>query len=424
MKIALVARHASAPATSADPYAAEQAAHVAGLGRALAALGHTVVVYARKNAPGMPDREKLAPGLVARYIKAGPAAPVPADQIPHHVAEIGRYLAARWKKDAPDIVHAHHWTSGLAALLAAREQPVPVVQTFGSLGIAEQRFGVPGPQESARNKMEACIGRSVAGVLAHTSDEVSDLSALGIPGSRVRVVPGGVDVTKFRPDGPAAKRHADLRLLHVGSLAEHQGLDKLLAILPDLPDAELVIAGGPDAEELDSDIAYKKLGKLAAGLGIADRVSFTGQVTSKNLPALIRSADMFVSASRYEPFGSAAISAMACGTPVIASAAGAYADAVVDGATGVLLPPGRPQLLARRLRELLATPMKVTGFGIAAADRARSRYPWDRVAAETVAAYERCAAVPAMALPAGPGRTAQLPGARRQGAQAAQQRAA
>ena len=397
MKIALVARHASAPAASADPYAAEQAAYVAGLGRALAVLGHNVAIYARKDAPGLPERETLAPGLVARYIKAGPAAPIPADQLPQHVAELGRYLAARWKKDTPDIVHAHYWTSGLAAMLAARDAAVPIAVSFGSLGIAEQRHGVPGPHDGARIKMEACIGRSVAGVLAHTSDEVSDLSALGIPGTRVRLVPFGVETGRFQPEGPAVKRHADLRLLHIGSLADHQGLGQLLRIMPDLPGAELVIAGGPDPEDLDSDIACKKLGKLAAGLGVADRVTFTGQVTGKNLPALIRSADIFVSAARYEPFGSAALSAMACGKPIVANAVGGYTDAVVDGTTGLLLPAGRPQMLVTRLRELLATPMKLTGFGIAAADRARSRYTWERIAAETVAAYERCLAAPAVA---------------------------
>lgn len=402
MKIALVARHASPPATSADPYAAEQAAHVAGLGRALAAAGHDVVIYARKDAPGMPERETLAPRLIARYIKAGPPAPLPADQLPQHTAEIARFLAARWKKDRPDIVHAHHWTSGLAAMLAAREVPVPVVASFGSLGIAEHRNGVPGPHDGARMKMEACIARSVAGVLAHTSDEVRDLAALGIPGTRVRLVPCGVDTSRFQPEGPAAKRQAGLRLLHVGSLADHQGLDQLVRILPDLPDAELVIAGGPAADELDSDIAYKKLGKLAAGLGVADRITFTGQVTGKHLTALIRSADIFVSTARHEPFGSAAIGAMACGKPVVANAIGGYADAVIDGTTGLLLPPGRPQMLVKRLRELLATPMKLTGFGIAAADRARSRYPWERIAAETAAAYERCLAAPAIARPGRP----------------------
>jgi glycosyltransferase involved in cell wall biosynthesis len=318
-------------------------------------------------------------------------------------------------------VHAHHWTSGLAAMLAAREVPVPVVATFGSLGIAEQRNAVPGPHDGARMKMEACIGRSAAGVLAHTSEEVKDLSTLGIPGTRVRVVPCGVDTSRFQPEGQAAKRHADLRLLHVGSLADHQGLEQLLRMLPEFANAELVIAGGPEADELDSDIAYKKLGKLAAALGVADRITFTGQVEGKNLAALIRSADIFVSTARYEPFGSAAISAMACGKPIVANSVGGYADAVVDGTTGLLLPPGRPQLLAKRLRDLLATPMKLTGFGIAAADRARSRYSWERIAAETTAAYERCLAAPAIAKP---GRPVPLAAARQPSSGTEQRRAA
>ncbi len=420
MKIALVARHASAPATASDMYAAEQADHVAGLGQALAAEGHKVVIYARKAEPRMPDRETLAPGLTARYISAGPPAPVPADQLPQHVAEIASYLAARWKKDTPDIVHAHHWTSGLAALLAAREQPVPVIQSFGSLGTAEARYGVPGPGASARIRMEACIARTVTGVLAATSDEVTELSALGIPGTSVRVVPCGVDTSRFDPEGPAAKRHGELRLLHVGPLAEHADIATLFKALPGLPGAELVIAGGPDQDELDSNIACKKLGKLAAGLGVADRVTFTGRVAGRDLPALMRSADVFVSAARYEPYGAAAISAMACGKPVVATAVGAHADAVVDGTTGLLLPPGRPEVLLRRLRDLLATPMKLTAFGIAAADRARSRYRWDRIAAETAAAYELCIA----AHQAGPARSAAATPKRQPASSAGQRRAA
>ena len=420
MKIALVARHVSEPVTPSDPYAAEQAAHVAGLGRALAAQGHSVVIYARKDAPGLPDRETLAPGLTARYIKAGPPARVAADQLPQYVAEIGRYLAARWKHDTTDIVHAHHWTSGLAALLAAREVPVPIAASFGSLGTAEQHHGVPGPQDSARIRMEALVARSVRGVLAHTSDEVAGLAGLGVPGTRVRIVPCGVDTGRFDPDGPAARRHAELRLLHVGSLADHQGLDKLIRALPDLPGAELVVAGGPGQDDLDSDINYKKLGKLAAGLGVADRVTCTGQVAIMNLAALMRSADIFVSAARHEPSGAAAIAAMACGTPVVANAAGAYYDAVVDGTTGLLLPAAGPEVFVRRIRDLLSMPMKLTAFGIAAADRARSRYPWERIAAETVAAYERCLTVPsgkpAMAAPAAPARRMDVPADQRRAA--------
>ena len=250
MKIALVARHVSAPVTASDLYAAEQADHVAGLGKALAAQGHNVVIYARKVAPGMPDRETLAPGLTARYIKAGPPAPVPADQLPQHVAEIARYLAARWRPDTPDIVHAHHWTSGLAALIAAREQPVPVIQSFGSLGTAEARYGVPGPRASARIRMEACIARTVTGVLAAASDEVTELSGLGIPGTRVRVVPCGVDTSRFDPEGPAAKRQGELRLLHVGSLAEHAGPARCSRRFPACREPSLSSRAGPAMRSL------------------------------------------------------------------------------------------------------------------------------------------------------------------------------
>lgn len=419
MKIALVARHASGCATASDPYAAEQAVHVTGLGKALAARGHDVVIYARKDAPGLPDRQRVAPRLTACYINAGPPAPVAAGQLPRHVAEMGGHLAQRWRKDTPDIVHAHHWTSGLAALVAARDRRVPIAVTFGSLGVAEQRHGIPGARESGRVRMETCIARTVTGVLAHTSDEVTELARLGIGGTRVRIVPCGVDTTSLDPGGPAAKRHAELRLLHVGSVGEHHGLDQLLQIMPDLPGAELVLAAGPGQEIPDRDIACKRLGKLAAGLGVADRVSFVGHVAGKHLPPLLRSADIFVSASRYEPYGTAAISAMACGRPIVAHAVGAYADAVIDGTTGLLLPPGRSDLLARRLRELLATPMKLTGFGIAGADRARSRYTWDCVADETAAAYERF-----LACPAGRQSHAEEQGTRRTQAAAGQRRAA
>lgn len=150
-----------------------------------------------------------------------------------------------------------------------------------------------------------------------------------------------------------------------------------------------VITGGPVADGLEADHGYRIIAKLAAHLGVADRVQFTGHVTDKELAALLRSADLLVSAARYEPNAITAIRAMACGVPVVAPAIGVYKDAVIDGTTGILVPPGRPELLARRLRDLLASPMRRAAFGIAAADRAKSRYPWERVATESVTAYER-----------------------------------
>jgi glycosyltransferase involved in cell wall biosynthesis len=122
---------------------------------------------------------------------------------------------------------------------------------------------------------------------------------------------------------------------------------------------------------------------------VADRVVFAGQVSRTRLPALLRSADLLVHTAMYEPFGMTPLEAMACGTPVMATAGGSHQDEVVDGATGVLVRPGQPAVLAARIRQLLASPMLLQGYGIAAADRARARYSWDRIGRETAAVYER-----------------------------------
>jgi glycosyltransferase involved in cell wall biosynthesis len=389
MKIALVARHALPTAYALDPYSADQAAQVNGLGRALAAKGHDVVIYARKESADQPDRQALAPRLSVEYMTAGPLAPVPADQLSAYVKDIASHLSARWRKNSPAVVHAFHWTNGLAALSAAREHPVPVVVSFGSLGGAERRNRIAGESASVRLRMESCIAKAATAVVASTAEEVDELARLGTPNAKVRLVPCGVETKKFKPTGRVAKRNSRPQLIAIGPLAEYRGLDKIMRCLVDLPTVELTIVGGPVAEDLESDRGYRILGKLAAHLGIADRVKFAGHVSDDDLPKLIRSADLLVSAARYEPIGLAAIRAMACGVPVIATSVGSYADAVIDGTSGLLVPSSRPEMLGGRLRELLATPMRLASFGIAACDRATSRYAWERIATEAVTVYER-----------------------------------
>jgi len=156
-----------------------------------------------------------------------------------------------------------------------------------------------------------------------------------------------------------------------------------------VPGADLIVAGGPAQADLRDDLGFRRLSKLADSLGVSGQVTFSGQPARTALPSLLRSADLVVSLSEYDPTGALAVQAMACGTPVIASAAGGQVDAVIDGTTGILVPPGRPALLAQRIRQLLAHPMLLEAFSVAAADRAKSRYSWDRIAHETIAVYDR-----------------------------------
>ena len=389
MRIALVAHHGSPLTQATGQESVPQAASIAAHAQALANLGHRVTIYARRDARGLPGSAILAPRVTVEHVAAGPLAPLAADELAEHVAPFGDYLAQRWHRNQPDVVHAYFWTSGLAALAAIRGLDVPLVQTFGTLGAAHRRSS-PSPAQERRIRMEACIARSAHAVLAGTSAEAAELVRMGVPRASVAVVPCGVDTDEFTPEGRVAKRNGRPRLLAVASLRKDQGLDVLVRVLARVPGAELVIAGGPARAQLSQDEVYQELVRQAERFGVADRLSFTGKVAAGGLPALLRSADLLVSAATDDPLGAVAIAAMACGTPVAAGAVGGLRDAVLDGTTGVLVPPDRPDMLARRVRLLLASPLRVEAFGIAAADRATARYSWDRISRETLAAYERC----------------------------------
>jgi len=388
LKVALVAWNAG-HVTSAGSEPGVMNREVFGLAQALASQGQQVTVYARRHASKQPARHQPMPGVTVRNLPAGPLGGLPATELGQHVGQFADRLAASWRHDRPDVAHAYYWTGGLAALAVSRSQGVPVVQTFFSLGAAEHRHQLPDRGPDGRIRLEASIARSVSGVLASSSEEEEELSALGVPNDLVRLVPCGVDTERFTPHGPAEPRGERPRLLAFGPLTRRQGLDTVVRALTQVPDAELVIVGGSPRRALSLDPGYRALAGLADRAGVRDRVTFTGAVPPDKIPGWLRSADLVLSMASHEPFGMATIQTMACGIPVIASSVGANVDAVIDGTTGVLVPPGRPELLARVTRELLAAPVRRGALGAAAADRARSRYSWNRIGQEALAAYRR-----------------------------------
>ena len=386
MKIALVAQHATLSASNGAPQADEDV-RLRELSRSLAANGHRVTVYAQRPDGLVPERSELEPGVRVEYI--GDAGARDESELLARVPEFSHPLRERWSHERPDVVHALRWISGLAALAAARDLRIPVVQSFNSLGVAERRHQViPQTAGTERIRLEPAIGRTVNAVVAGSSDEESDLTRLGVPRRSIKVIPCGVDTDEFTPEGPVANRTTGPRLVTVADLNEHEALGTLLRALAKVPGAELIVAGGPPRAELRGDLAYRRLASLAGSLDVSGRVLFAGQLTRRALPPLLRSADLMVNVSAYDPSGMVSVEAMACGTPVIATAVGGQVDAVVDGTTGILVPPGRPALLAHRIRQLLSHPMLLEAFSVAAADRARSRYSWDRIAHETLAVYD------------------------------------
>ena len=392
MRIAMVSEHANPLAVVGGVDAGGQNVHVAQLAKSLAAQGHEVVVHSRRDDPDVPDRVELCDGVTVDHVPAGPPEEVSKDELLPYMPAFGHHLADAWAAERPDVVHGHFWMSGLASLIGARSHGIPVVQTFHALGTVKKRHqGKADTSPPQRLRLEAAVGRDADRVIATCSDEVEELARMGLRRTSIDVVPCGVDLDVFTDSGPALPRNGRYRLVTLGRLVERKGIDTIIEALPSLGNTELLVAGGPGLEELDDDPEVQRLRKVALRHRVADRVHFLGRVLREDVPALLRSADVMVTMPWYEPFGITPLEAMACGTPVVASDVGGLKDTVIDGHTGLLVPPRKPDLLAAALAPLLADRTRLETYGLSAVDRARSRYGWDRIAAETARIYDRVA---------------------------------
>jgi glycosyltransferase involved in cell wall biosynthesis/phosphoheptose isomerase len=394
MRISMVSEHASPLAVLGGADAGGQNVHVAALAQAMARRGAEVVVHTRRDDPSLPEYVELSPGVLVHHVDAGPARAIPKDDLLEHMPAFGRVLESAWRDHQPDVVHAHVWMSGHASSEPARALGIPLVQTFHALGHVKRRYqGDKDTSPPGRLEIERSLAAGVDHVVATCTDEVFELVRLGASSARLTVIPCGVDLERFRPDGPRAPRTPGLdRLLIVGRLVERKGIGNAMEALAHVPGAELVVVGGPDRDDLDRDPEAKRLRAVARAVGVADRVTFQGRVSRDDLPALIRSADAVVAVPWYEPFGIVPLEAMACGVPVVAAAVGGMIDTVVDGVTGVHAPPRDPDRLAELLRTVLADPEAREAWGRAGVQRARRLYDWNRIAAATLDVYAGLAA--------------------------------
>jgi D-inositol-3-phosphate glycosyltransferase len=389
MRVGIVCAHAG-PSRQADGPAVGTHQHIARVAAELAGRGHDVRVYERRDQPALLEGVDLD-GYRVERVPVGPAAPIPTVELVPYVSEFGRWLADRWSGDwTPEVVHGHYWIGGLAAAHAVRETDIPVVQTFHSLGVEQLRhlgreYGGPGE----RIPLERALTRAVDIAVAQCNDEVDELTRMGLQRTAVAMVPTGVDAEKFHPDGEAAPREQRARILSVGGLSAGHGQEDLIRAMRLIGDAELVIAGGPPAEQLANHAEARRLRELAERTGVADQVRLVGGVPHDQMATWYRSADVVACTPRYSSAGRVSLEAMACGVPVVGYAMGGIADAVVDEVTGRLVPPGDVRALGVTLRRLLADNAGRFAYGHAAVDRVRCSYSWERTAGALERLYER-----------------------------------
>ena len=383
MHIAMISEHASPLGTG------EQDAHLADLSAALAELGNDVRVYTRRQDPDVAEVVVTPTGVHVVHIAAGPPRPLPSDLLLPYMGEFARILGEQWREGwVPDVAHAHFWTSGLAAVTAAKQINIPVVQSFLELGGAEAAAHGP-----SRSGYERALGRAVDRVVAQNQEEVQGLVRIGVPRARLTVVPTGVDSERFSPDGPSVQRDPERpRILSVGKLVERKGFGDVIQAMRYIPDAEVVVIGGPSPEQLPADPGARLLRSMAEQFKVADRFRLVGSVPHRDMPSWYRSADLLVATPWEEQ---AALEAMACGLPIVGQASGALTETVVDGLTGDLVPARDPRALGGALRRLVNDKVRRFTYATAAMDRARQAYSWKRVAAQVGSVYASLRRTPA-----------------------------
>jgi D-inositol-3-phosphate glycosyltransferase len=388
IKISMVSEHASPLAVLGGVDAGGQNVHVAALAEAMAQQGAEVTVFTRRDDPDLPVRVQYAAGVTVEHVDAGPPKTIEKDKLLRHMGEFARVLSRRWREEPPDVVHAHFWMSGKASLDAALPLGVPIVQTFHALGVEKRRHqGAKDTSPASRLDHETRIARDCSRIVATASAEAFELVRMGADKGKIAVVPCGVDLRMFQPFGPAEERNWRKRIVCLSRLVERKGIADVITALTLLPGAELIVAGGPEASRLELDEEAQRLARLAHDSGVADRVQFRGRVERADVPALLRSADAVVCYPWYEPFGIVPLEAMACGVPVVVAQVGGLVDSVVNGVTGVHVPPRSPVALAEAVRDLLDDEKRRMQIAMNGTRRANRRYGWARIASDTLAVY-------------------------------------
>jgi D-inositol-3-phosphate glycosyltransferase len=357
---------------------------------ALAQAGVTSDVYVRRWADGLPDVVDVEPGFRVVHVSAGPV-DLPKEALPEVVDQFADGVLARLTTDggahAADALHANYWLSGIAGHRLKHELDLPLVSTFHTLARVKAETGDLEPQRRVHAETEV-IGCSDA-ILANCSAEAAQLERLyGADPARIEIVPPGVIHAFFSP-GPrqgarAALAHLDLgdgpMLLFVGRIQPLKGLDvavRALAALED-PRALLVVVGGASGRDGRSEV--ERIDKLAATLGVADRIRFTDPQPHHLLSTYYRAADVVLVPSRSESFGLVALEAAACGTPVVAAAVGGLRTLVEHGRTGFLVEGRDPQVFAAYTEQILDNPALGRELAATAARRARN-FTWSTAAA-------------------------------------------
>lgn len=299
-----------------------------------------------------------------------------------------------------DIIHAHDWLVGSAAIDLAFKYKKPLVSTIHSTEFGRSQGLKEEYQRRIHEVEERLVSISDHVIVCSESmkREIQDL--FGVT-EKISIIPNGVDVSKFGffVDREAIKEKfcglkSTKMILFLGRLVYQKGVNVLIGAMPIIlssysrveRDVRLVIVGeGPMRKQLEKDADY---------LGVSKHVVFTGFLDDYTVRRLLKAADMTVVPSLYEPFGIVALEAMAAKTPVVASDVGGLSELISDG-RGVKVSPNNSESLVEGIAKVLSDTEEgkkrreekvEKGFQKALA------LNWDKVSGDTIGVYVKALA--------------------------------
>jgi len=286
-----------------------------------------------------------------------------------------------------------HLVNDLSQGIAVRSY-APIVQILHHLPSSELEQSPMGARLRVANRLLAALEKRTlkrAQAIICQSKDTMQRAVGRFPeqAAKVRVIPNGVDVHRFAPNGRTEAVDSETPLIAcvARGLEARKGINCLIeafAAAQHVCHAKLVIIG-KDSQGLRGQILAH-----ARALGVADVITLIDSVPERDLIALYQRATMTVVPSLLEGFSRPALESMACGTPVIGTTVGSIPE-LLDENSGVLVPPGDAQALAAAIIDLLQNTKRVTRLGLAARERAVEHFSWDSVAQRVLSVCEQVA---------------------------------
>jgi mannosylfructose-phosphate synthase len=307
-----------------------------------------------------------------------------------------------------DVAHSHYWDAGWAGQKIAEELGIPHVHTPHSLGWWKKRNMGSEMDEQDMEKQyrfeerireEFLVYQTCDHVIATTEPQTEILQEqYNVLERHITVIPPGMDENRFSPvrqqERAGLRQRYDLQahdVLTVGRMAANKGYDLLIQSMPTLielvPDSRLIAAVGSEDSRRDEE-GIAELKTVAEQAGVADKVVWVQYIPDEDLANYYRASSVFALSSRYEPFGMAAVEAMACGTPTVVTVHGGLFELIDFGNQALFADPNRPVEYGTMLAIPMLYPALANELSIEGARFARRNFGWTGIAKRILSIFD------------------------------------